>query len=257
MRTLAVANQKGGSGKTTTAVNLAAALAESGRRVLILDLDPQGSTSNWFRVEETERGLLGVLTDGESFEGTIKTTETQGVAVIPASPWLVAADKLLAEKDQAQMLLRSHLPDSDRSAWDYVLMDCPPNLGLLTVNALGAVREVLIPVAAQILPLHGLSQLLKTIDVVKERLNPELEVSGILACRVDGRTRLAREVVGDLRDRFRDKVFEAVIRENVRLAECPSFGKPITTYATRSHGATDFRALAREVIRQERRVLRG
>jgi chromosome partitioning protein len=253
VRVLAVVNQKGGSGKTTAAVNLAAALAEQERRVLLLDLDPQASATHWYRLEESGRGLLELLTGGDgNFSQLVRPTAVPELSMLPSSSWLMAADRILAGEEEAELHLGRHLEALEPETWDYVMMDCPPNLGALTVNALAAAREVLIPVETHVLPLHGLAQLLETIEVVRERLNPELEVSGILACRVDRRTRLAREIVEDLRERFGDLVYETVIRENVRLAECPSFGKPILQYARRSAGAEDFRALASEVIAEER-----
>lgn len=252
MRTLAIANQKGGSGKTTTTVNLAAALAERGRQILLIDLDAQASASAWYRMPKPQRGLLDVLVENAPLSECVQPTEIEGVAMIAASPWLVAAEKILQKEGGAETLLRRCLHKQPEDSWDYLLIDCPPNLGVLTVNALAAVREILIPVGAQVLPLYGLVQLLETVEVIKARLNPELEVTGILACRVDLRTRLAREVVRELRDRFGEKVYDVVIRENVRLAECPSFGRPILTYANRSHGSEDFRALAGEIIEQER-----
>lgn len=252
MRSIAVVNQKGGSGKTTTTVNLAAALAHENRRVLLLDLDPQASASEWFRVTASGRGLLGVFLDEEDLESLIQETGVPGVSMIPSSPWMMAADKLLVDEEEVESKLRAYLAPLADGDWDYVLMDCPPNLGILTVNALAAADEVLIPVESHVLSLHGLARLLETIDVVRERLNPELEVAGILACRVDRRTRLARDVEHDLRERFGDLVFGTVIRQNVRLAECPSFGVPILQYAPRSTGAEDYRSLAASVIEQER-----
>lgn len=252
MRSIAVVNQKGGSGKTTTTVNLAAALAERNRKVLLLDLDPQASASEWFRVAGEDRGLIGVFLNGARLLDLIQPTQSPGISMIPSSPWMMAAEKLLADEQDIETRLAADLetfPDAD---WDYLLIDCPPNLGILTVNALAAAGEILIPVESHILPLHGLARLLETVEIVRNRLNPGLEVSGILACRVDRRTRLAREVVTDLRARFEALCFETVIRQNVRLAECPSFGKTILEFAASSSGAEDFRSLAAEVIGQER-----
>jgi chromosome partitioning protein len=253
LRTIAITNQKGGSGKTTAAVNLAAALGERKRRVLLVDLDPQASASTWYGVRDGGRGLLEVFTDGGNLSALVQETEAQGVDLVPSSSWLVGAEKALAAEVGAETILRRQV-ERLPGEWDYLLLDCPPALGTVTVNALTAVQEVLVPVEAHVLALAGLAQLLKTVDVVKGRLNGELEVSGILACRVDARTRHALEVVERLRERFGKKVFKTVIRENVRIAECPSFGKPITAYDTSSHGAEDFRALAGEVLRMERRT---
>jgi chromosome partitioning protein len=252
MRIIAITNQKGGSGKTTTAVNLAAALGEKRRRALVIDLDPQASASHWLGINETEKGLLDVLTNSKALDALILPTQVAGVSVVPASPWLVGAEKALAGEVGAETILRRHVQRLSHKHWDYVLVDCPPSLGILTVNALAAVREVLVPVEAHVMALNGLAQLLKTVEVAKERLNPDLKITGILACRVDARTRHAQEVVEQLRTRFGKLVYPIVIRENIRLAECPSFGQPITQYDARSYGAEDFRALAKAVIKQER-----
>jgi len=252
VRTLAIANQKGGSGKTTTAVNLAAALGEHGRRVLVVDLDPQASASHWYGIKDAGRGLLELFTGTRHLAGLIVPTGAPGVALVPSSAWLVGVEKALAGEVGAELVLQRHLRRLPAEQWDYVLVDCPPTLGVLTVNALAAVREVLVPVEAHVMALHGVAQLLQTVDVVRERLNSPLELAGILACRVDTRTRHAHEVVEQLRHRFHTLVYRVIIRENVRLAEAPSFGQPITQYDPRSAGAEDYRALATEVTRQER-----
>ncbi len=252
MRLFAITNQKGGSGKTTTAVNLAAALGEKKRRVLLIDLDPQCSATSWFGLKNTEKGIFSVFIGNGNVLDIISKTNVTGVDAIPASPWLVGAEKALAGEVGAETILRRQLHNLPQDRWEYVLIDCPPALGILTINALAAVREMLVPVEAHVMALEGLAHLLQTVDVVKERLNPALEISGILACRVDGRTRHAQEVVEQLRGRFGNLVYNTVIRENVRLAECPSFAKPITQYDPRSYGAQDYRALAAEVVRQEK-----
>ncbi|MCS7197282.1 MAG: ParA family protein [Candidatus Bipolaricaulota bacterium] len=252
MRRIAITNQKGGSGKTTTVVNLAATLGERQRRVLVIDLDPQCSATSWFGIKNPDKGIFRAFVENGNVLEIISQTNVPNVEVVPASPWLVGADKALAGEVGAETILRRQLQSLPHGRWDYLMIDCPPALGILTINALVAVTEVLVPVEAHVLALEGLAQLLQTIEVVKERLNPELKICGILACRVDGRTRHAQEVVEHLRSRFGNLVYKTVIRENVRLAECPSFGKPITQYDLRSYGAQDYRALAAEVIRQER-----
>lgn len=251
MRTIATVNHKGGSSKTTTAVNLGATLAETGRRVLVIDLDPQASASIWLGIPEGGRCLLDSLIGGRRLDDAVKPTETPGLDVVPSSTWLLGAERALSELHAAEGRLAGLLRGLPRR-WDYVIADCPPALGVLTVNAMSAVEELLIPVEAHVLALAGLAQLLKGIDTARERLNPDLRIGGIVACRVDARTRHCAEVVERLRNRFGALMFSTVIRENVRLAECPSFAQPITRYDPRSSGASDYRALAREVIAQER-----
>ncbi len=256
MRTIAVVNQKGGTAKSTTAVNLAATLAEQGRRVLLVDLDPQHSATDWLLgiAADVGKGVYAVIGENVPVMDVARETPVKGMDIVPSSSWLVGAEKALAGEVGAETILRRKVRASQALAgegYDYVLFDCPPQLGILTVNALVAADEVLVPVEAHVMALSGLAQLVETVDLVKERLNPDLEITGILACRVDARTRHAGEVVGHLRERFGEVVFGTVIRENVRLAEAPSFGEPITAYDPRSAGAEDHRALAKEVIAQE------
>lgn len=251
-RIIAVVSQKGGSGKTTTAVNLAAALGELDRHVLVVDLDSQASASSWLGVRDGGRGLFDLFTGNGNLLDLVHVSDVPNVSVIPSSEWLVGVEKALSSEVGAETILRGHI-DALPKRWDYIILDGPPSLGALAVNALAAASEVLVPVAAQFLALSGLSQLLKTVDVVKDRLNPRLRVTGILACIVDARTRLSLDVVEELRRKFGDLVFRTVIRENTRLGEAPSFHKPINLYAPRSAGAEDYHHLAAEVITQERR----
>lgn len=251
MRTIAVVNQKGGSGKTTTAVNLAAALGEKGRRVLLLDLDPQHSATDWLGAHDGYKGVFSVFAENGNLLDVVSNSKVPEVDVVPSSSWLVGAEKILAGEVGAETILRRNLESIAEERWDYALVDCPPTLGVLTVNALVAAKEVLVPVEAHVMALSGLAQLIETVDLVQERLNPELRITGILACRVDVRTRHAQEVVEQLRERFGELVYRAVIRENVRVAEAPSFSTPITLYDARSYGAADYRALAEEVLTQE------
>lgn len=245
MRTLAVANQKGGSGKTTSAVNLAAALAEHNRRVLLIDFDPQMSATNWLLGPAGERGLLDMLFGKLELESLITPTQISGVDVVPGSPWLVGAERSVGLEPGAEMILRCALERLPKT-WDFVLVDCPPSLGFLSISALAACREVLVPVEAHVMAMTGLASLISTVERVQERLNPDLQLGFILPCRVN-RTRLAREVVQRLHDRFGELVLQTAVRETVRLAEAPSFEKPITSYAPASTGAEDYRAVAQEI----------
>jgi chromosome partitioning protein len=251
MRTIAIINQKGGSGKTTTAVNLSAALAEKNKKVLLLDLDPQGSASSWLGVKEGGKGLFEAFTQNKSIYDNTLNTSVNGFSLIPSSPWLIGIDKALAGEVGTETILQRKLGHGPAGV-DYLLIDCPPNLSILTVNALAAVREILVPVEAHVMALNGLAQLIQTIDMVKERLNPTLKISGILPCRVDLRTRHSHEVINELKKHFGSLVCNVCIRENVRVAECPSFKQPITQYDTKSAGAEDYRRLAAEMIKQEK-----
>lgn len=247
MRTVAVAMQKGGSGKTTTTVNLAAALAEKGKRVLVVDVDPQANATSWFGVRDPGKGIFASFCENGSLSDILVRTGTEGVDLVPSSAWLVGAEKALAGEVGAETLLRRRLR-AVAASYDTALIDTPPTLGVLTVGALVAADEVLVPVEAHVMALNGLAQLLQTVDAVRDRLNEGLRILGVAACRVDMRTRHSQEVVDELRKRFPAETFRTVIRENVRLAEAPSFGQPVTAYDTRSAGAEDHRALAAEVL---------
>jgi chromosome partitioning protein len=255
MRTIAIVNQKGGSGKTTTAVNLGAALAQAGRRVLLIDLDPQASASSWLGISDGEAALAEVFTNDWPLREAIMEVEAWALTVAPASMWLVGIEKALAAEVGAELILARKLaeleagPEAERP--DYALLDCPPALGLLTVNALAAADRLIIPVETHVMALGGLAQLLQSVELVRQRLNADLQIAGIVACRADFRTRHSREVIEQLRLRFGPLVYETVIRENIRLAEAPSFGEPIMTYAPGCAGAEDYTALAAEVIAQE------
>jgi chromosome partitioning protein len=253
MRTIAVVNQKGGVGKTTTTVNLAAALAAAGRKVLIIDLDPQHSASTWYKaIPEPGRGAYDLFIEPQATPADLAMpTTVDGVSIIPSSPLMYNVERALAGEPGAEHSLKIRLKPIPAGRFDYLLIDCPPSLGLLTVNALTAAGEVFVPVEAHVLGLHGLDKLVQTVGVVRERLNPTLGITGIVACRVKAQTRHAQEVMTDIRERFPDVFFDTVIRENVRLTECPSQGVPITSYAPTSHGAEDYRKLADEVIAQE------
>ena len=249
-RVIAITNQKGGSGKTTTAVNLAAALGEQGRRVLLVDLDPQASASTWYGIKEAGKGLYEVFTDSRKISELVQPSQVARVEIIPSSSWLTGIDKVLAREVGVETLLRQELVDL-QNQWDYVLFDCSPALNIVTVNALVAAGEILVPVESHIMALGGLAQLLGTVQTIKSRLNADLKIAGIVACRVVSRTRHSQEVLEQLRTRFGRQMYQAVIHESVRLAECPSFGMPITEYDPKGRGAQDYRLLAEEVMSQE------
>lgn len=251
MRTIAIINQKGGSGKTTTTVNLAATLAEKKRSVLVIDLDPQGSLTSWFGISHEEKGLFDVFVSNANIADIIAKTDNQNLSIVPASNWLFGVEKALASEVGAETILRQQFKKLEKNGYDYILIDCPPNLGILTINALTAVQEVIIPVEARVMALSGLVQLMQTIDIIKQRLNKNLHIAGIVPCRVDARTKHAREVVDALKSNFKGMLYHTAIRENIRLSEAPSFTQPITDYDTKCYGAFDYRALAKEVIKQE------
>lgn len=252
MRTIAIVNQKGGTGKTTTTVSLAGALAARGRKVLLIDLDPQYSTTTWLATGPVGRGVFDLFAEPErtDLDVLVHKTAAENVSLVGASAWLVGAEKALSNEPGAETILREKLARLDADRFDYVLIDCPPTLGVLTVNALTAATEVLVPVECHVMGLHGLAQLMQTVEVVRRRLNPAIRLCGILPCRLDARTNHGQEVVAKLRSRY-PETFQTVIRENVRLAECPSMGEPITAYAPASAGAEDYARLAEEIINQE------
>lgn len=252
MEIFAIMNQKGGSGKTTTAVNLASALVEQHQRVLLLDFDPQGSASSWLGFRKPSKGLFALFAENGSFSDIITPTDILGLNIIPSSPWLVSADKLMANEIGAETILKREIEELKEKPWDYILIDCPPTLGIMSLNALTAANKVLVPLETHIMAVQGLVQLLNTINTVKDRLNPNLEIDGILPCRVNKRTRLSQDIISDLRKRFGEKIYQTTIRENVKLAEAPSFGKPITIYDSKSSGADDYRNLATEIIKHRK-----
>lgn len=251
MRSLAFLNQKGGSCKTTTVVSLGGALGEKGKRVLVVDLDSQASASSWLGVRGDGRGLFEVFTDNGNLADMVRETPVPGVDLVPGSAWLAGLERTLAAEPGAETIFRRalrRLPDR----WDFVFVDCPPSLGLLSVSALVACREVFVPVEASTMALGGLASLLQTVERVKERLNPDLEITALLVCRTDSRTNLSKDVVEKLRERFGDLVLKTTIRETVRLREAWSFSKPVTLYAPRSPGAEDYRRAAAELLKRGR-----
>jgi chromosome partitioning protein len=252
LKTIAVSNQKGGSGKTTTAVNLSAALAEHGCRVLLVDLDPQASASAWLGFRMATAACSTSSPTTSTFATLRANTRLPNVDIVPALPWLLGVDKALAAEVGAETLLRTALARLP-ARWDYVVVDCPPSLGLLAIAAFVACQSLLIPIETRVMALGGLAALLRTMERVRERLNPELSLAGIVPCRVDLRTNLSREIVRRLRERFADVVFDSTVRENVRLAEAPSFEQPNHELRARQHRRRDYRAIAVEWFEREQR----
>lgn len=247
-RIIAIANQKGGVGKTTSTVNIGAALAEMGLRVLLVDLDPQGNASTGVGIETRglEHSMYHVLMQDEQLDNVVEPTDVKGLFVAPASLDLAGAEIELVPAFSREQRLKRAIADVIDD-YDYVLIDCPPSLGLLTVNGLAAADEVLVPIQCEYYALEGLGQLLRNVDMVKKNLNPELDLSTILCVMYDARTKLSDQVVSEVRDHFGDKVLRSVIPRNVRVSEAPSFGQPITTFDPRSRGAIAYRDAAKEV----------
>ena len=249
-RIIAIANQKGGVGKTTTAINLGASLAVAEKRTLIIDIDPQGNATSGLGVQRREGAptIYDVLVNGRSIEeAVIREVHFPYLDVVPSSRDLVGAEIELVDTGEREKVLRNAL-GAVREAYDFVLVDCPPSLGLLTLNTLTAADSVLIPIQCEFYALEGLSQLLNTVRLVQRALNPELEIEGVLLTMYDKRLNLSRQVADEAREYFGGRVYRTSIPRNVRLAEAPSFGQPIVTYDVLSVGAQSYLALAREIL---------
>ncbi|KMT62169.1 Sporulation initiation inhibitor protein soj [Paenilisteria newyorkensis] len=246
---IALANQKGGVGKTTTSVNLSSSLAFLGKKVLLVDIDPQGNASSGVGINkgEIEHCIYDVLVDDVALKDVIKPTAMEALKVVPATIQLAGAEVELVPAISREIRLKKAI-DSVRDDYDYVIIDCPPSLGLLTLNALTASDTVLIPVQCEYYALEGLSQLLNTIRIVQKHLNEDLQIEGVLLTMLDARTNLGIQVIDEVKKYFQNKVFETIIPRNIRLSEAPSHGKPIILYDDKSRGSEVYVDLAKEVI---------
>ena len=254
---IAIANQKGGVGKTTTTINLGAALAEQGQRILVVDLDPQGNASTGLGIEPTDREYTSyeLLLDDIPLEEVVQTTEIENLSLIPATVDLSSADIELISNEKRSFLLHDALrqKDIDQFGFDLILIDCPPSLNLLTVNAMVASHSVLVPLQSEFFALEGLSQLMMTIREVRQSANPNLRIEGIVLTMYDARNNLSQQVEDDARSNLGELVFQTVIPRNVRVSEAPSYAMPVLTYDSQSKGAAAYRALARELMSTKKR----
>ena len=248
-RTIVIANQKGGVGKTTTAINLSASLAESGKKVLLIDMDPQGNSTSGLGIEKDEKEytIYELLLGECSIEDCLSESICKDLIVVPSNINLAAVEIELIGTDGKEFILRDSV-SSIKDKYDFILIDCPPSLNVLTINAMCTADTVLVPIQCEYYALEGLSQLMHTIELVKERLNPDLEIEGVVFTMYDARTNLSLEVVEDVKNNLNTNIYKTIIPRNVRLAEAPSYGMPITKYDTKSTGAESYRMLAEEVI---------
>ena len=251
-RVIAVANQKGGVGKSTTAINLSACLAEKEKKVLTIDMDPQGNTTSGLGVDKNnvENTLYELLLGEAETKNTIVKDVVENVDLIPSNVNLSGAEIELIGVDEKEYILKKII-DKVRRKYDYIIIDCPPSLNMLTINALTAANSVLVPIQCEYYALEGLSQLIHTIDLVKDRLNKKLVMEGVVFTMYDARTNLSLQVVENVKDNLQQNIYKTIIPRNVRLAEAPSYGQPINIYDPRSSGAESYRLLAEEVINRE------
>lgn len=250
-KTLAIANQKGGVGKTTTAINLSACLAELGKKILVIDLDPQGNTTSGFGLDKDsfEKTVYDLILNECSVKEAMYPVENiENLTIIPSNVNLAGAEIELLGINDKEYILKNAI-DYVREDYDYILIDCPPSLNMLTVNAMTTADSVLVPIQCEYYALEGISQLMHTIDLVHERLNDRLKIDGVVFTMYDARTNLAADVVENVKENLNAKVYQTIIPRNVRLAEAPSHGQPINLYDPKSTGAESYRNLAREIIK--------
>lgn len=254
---ISIANQKGGVGKTTTAINLAASLAAIEHPTLIIDTDPQSNTTSGLGIESktVTNSIYEVMVGGVEATDAIRDTELPFLDLIPSHINLVGAEIEMIDREQREKILDKAIKDL-RDKYDFIIIDCPPSLGLLTINALTASDSIVIPVQCEYFALEGLGQLLNTIKIVRQHLNTGLEIEGVVLTMYDTRTRLSNQVADEVKRYFNDRVFESIIARNVRLAEAPSFGKPVLLYDSTSPGAKNYLSLGREIIKRNKKLFK-
>ena len=248
-RIIAIANQKGGVGKTTTAVNLSASLAERGKKTLIIDMDPQGNTTSGLGLDknELEKTTYEVITDEYSIKECIREEIFENLSLLPANRNLAGAEIELMTVDKMQYILKDNLKDV-KDSYDFIIIDCPPALGMLTVNAMTAANTVIVPIQCEFYALDGLTQLIYTIELIQKSLNPQLKIEGVVFTMYDARTNLSLQVVENVKDNLQQNIYKTIIPRNIRLAEAPSYGMPINQYDPKSAGSESYMRLADEVI---------
>ena len=251
-RVIAIANQKGGVGKTTTTINLSACLAEKGKKILVIDTDPQGNTTSGFGLEKNdiENTIYELLLGEISIEESIIKNAVEGVDIIPSNVNLAAVEIELIGVDKKEFILRNEV-EWVKDRYDFIIIDCPPSLSLLTINSMTTADTVLVPIQCEYYALEGLSQLIHTVNLVKERLNPDLDMEGVVFTMFDSRTNLSMQVVENVKANIQQKVYDTLIPRNIRLAEAPSYGMPINIYDPKSAGAEAYMSLADELINRK------